>query len=127
MGEPCQPQITRPAAKLIDVNNLEQAALTFQRVAVAAKKTHVEASSSHATVSHVTPVLPGSQPLTQSLQATPSSSLVSTRQPSPSDESYDSFPTGSKRTLVFSSDDEAPSRQKKAMRTSTSTRPNGKY
>jgi hypothetical protein len=121
MGEPRQPRITRPAAKLIDLNNLEQATLTFQRVAVAAKKTWVEASSSHAAVSHVTPVLPESQTLTQSLQATPSSSLVSTRQTSPSDESHDSFPTGSKHILVFSSDNEAPSRQKKATRTSTST------
>ena len=46
-----QSRVSRPTAKLIDVNNYEKAALTFQRAAVAAEIARVEAveaSASHA-------------------------------------------------------------------------------
>jgi hypothetical protein len=70
-----QSRVSRPTAKLIDGNNHEKAALTFQRAAVAAEIARVEAveaSTSHAAAA------------TGSISASAPSPLASTPSPQPS-------------------------------------------
>ena len=111
---PRQPRVTRPTAKLVDINNGEKAPLTFQRAAVAAAAAVTARVETH----HVAPPsesLPPSSPSTLTRQ-------VSFNTDDGDDLSQESalpiraIPGGSKRQIVLSSDDESSiegSKQKK--------------
>ena len=98
---PRQPRITRPTAKLVDVNNGEKAPLTFQRAAVAAAVTaRLE--------THAAPSLPPSSPSQATLTQQESFNINEEATDQESDLPT-GIPGGSKRQIVISSDDDSES------------------
>ena len=103
----CQSRVSRPTAKLIDGNNQEKAALTFQRAAVAAEIAHVEAIEA-AAASHTTAVSP-STPTTHPTTREPSTVTTHEPSPGPSNQTQDEpqITQGrNKRQIIISSDEE---------------------
>jgi hypothetical protein len=126
-----QSRVTCPTAKLIDGNNHEKLALTFQRAAVAAEIARVEAVEALALAASESLSSPSISP-----QPTLSESVVSTREPSaasrepsPSasnpkhDQNSQVIRGKNKRPIILSSDDDEPdgnARQKKSKTTQNS-------
>ena len=110
---PRQPRVTRPTAKLVDINNGEKAPLTFQRAAVAAAVTaRID--------THVAPPSESLPPSSDSsLSTLTQQASFNTNDDDLSQESdlpTRAIPAGSKRQIVISSDDEGSiegSKQKK--------------
>jgi hypothetical protein len=101
---PRQPRITRPTAKLVDINNGEKAPLAFQRAAVAAAVTaRLEA---HDAVPSLPPSSGGeSSPSTLTQQV--SESFNDVDEDGTDQESVLPITGGSKRQIIVSSDDES--------------------
>ena len=107
---PRQPWVTRPTAKLVDINNGEKEPLTFQRATVAAVTAHLEA--------HVALTLPLSSPSNSESAPSTLTQQVSfnTDEDGTDQESDLPIPGGSKHQIIVSSDDERSvdgSKQKK--------------
>ena len=98
-----QPQITRPTAKLVDINNGEKAPLAFQCAAVAATVTaRLEA---HNAVPSLPPSSGESSPSTLTQQV--SESFNDVDEDGTDQESVLPITGGSKHQIIVSSDDES--------------------
>ena len=100
---PRQPRITRPTAKLVDINNGEKAPLAFQRAAVAAAVT--ACLEAHDAVPSLPPSSSESSPSTLTQQV--SKSFNDVDEDGTDQESVLPITGGSKRQIIVSSDDES--------------------
>ena len=98
IDKPRQSRVKRPTAKLTDVNNLQQPALSFQRAAVEAERARLQLEEATA---HPSPVLPPSSPPATSSRAT--SPVVIERLSEPP---LDPVPARSKRPIILSDDED---------------------
>lgn len=100
-----QSRVTRPTAKLIDGNNHEKPALTFQRAAVAAEIARVATEAIQANPSQSTPS-PSPQPTVSSLELSATSHDPSPSTSNPTQEERSKSIRGkNKRNIIVSSDD----------------------